>query len=175
MNDTQVVITVGYGITVVISAVVMALVFRSTRQKADDAGDHERLAKLENGWGILVAVLLVLLLGLTIFSVPYDNTEARDNQQVVEVTAQQYGWAIQPSTVKAGEPVRFELESKDVQHGFGVYQDWELVFQVQVPAKDQNPQRYVHTFDEPGTYDVLCLEFCGFQHHNMRGQLKVTQ
>lgn len=74
---------------------------------------------------------------------------------------------MRPSTIKADRPVDFRLVSRDVQHGFGVYKGNELVFQVQVPAKDQPEQRYVTSFDEPGTYEINCLEFCGFQHHEM--------
>jgi cytochrome c oxidase subunit 2 len=29
-------------------------------------------------------------------------------------------------------------------------------------------------FDRPGTYQVLCLEFCGMSHHAMRGLIEVT-
>ena len=29
------------------------------------------------------------------------------------------------------------------------------------------------TFDQPGTYTVLCLEFCGMSHHRMRGVVEV--
>lgn len=30
-----------------------------------------------------------------------------------------------------------------------------------MPAKDQPEQRYVTSFDEPGTSEINCLEFCG--------------
>jgi cytochrome c oxidase subunit II len=72
-------------------------------------------------------------------------------------------------------PVEFHLRSRDVQHGFGVYDGNKLLFQVQVPAKGQTEQDLVHTFSKPGTYDVLCMEFCGFQHHTMRGTLRVVR
>lgn len=172
MNDTQVVIAVVYTVAVVIAGVVAALVLRSTREKRRGTVDEGQLSKLEGRYGVLVAGFLVVLLFSTIFSVPYGKTAA-EGAQVVRVTAQQYGWAVQPSTIKAGKPVDFRLISKDVQHGFGVYKGHELVFQVQVPAKDQPEQRYVHTFDKGGVYEINCLEFCGFQHHAMRGTLRV--
>jgi heme/copper-type cytochrome/quinol oxidase subunit 2 len=28
-------------------------------------------------------------------------------------------------------------------------------------------------FPEPGSYTVLCLEFCGMAHHRMRGVVEV--
>ena len=172
MNDTQVLIAVVYTVAVVIAGVVAALVLRSTREKRRGAVDEGQLSKLEGRYGVLVAGFLLVLLFSTIFSVPYGKTDAK-GAQVVRVTAQQFGWAVAPSTIKAGKTVDFRLISKDVQHGFGVYKGHELVFQVQVPAKDQPEQRYVTTFDKPGTYEINCLEFCGFQHHAMRGTLKV--
>jgi cytochrome c oxidase subunit 2 len=115
----------------------------------------------------------VILLALTITSVPYGRS-AGDAPQRVAVQAQQFGWAVQPAAVRAGRPVEFRLQSKDVQHGFGVYDGTKLLFQVQVPARREHVQRYVYTFDQKGSYDILCMEFCGFQHHQMRGVIKVT-
>ena len=174
MNGTQLLLTIAYSILVFASLIGLAFLIRSTRAKHAGEVDHARLAVGENRWGVVVVVLLVVLLALTIFSVPYGKTDAPAGAQVVQVTGQQFGWAISPGTVEAGRPVEFVLRSRDVQHGFGVYRDDELVFQVQVPAKGQTRQRYTHTFDRPGTYEILCLEFCGYQHHMMRGVLKVT-
>jgi cytochrome c oxidase subunit 2 len=172
MNDTQIVIAVGYTALVVVVGVVAALIIRSTRGEQREV-DHGRLAQMENRWGAIVVVALGILLFATIFAIPYGKTEAAGNAQRVTVVGQQFGWGLQPAQVEAGREVQFELTSRDVQHGFGVYDGTELVFQVQVPAKDQNPQLYTHTFEKPGTYDILCLEFCGVQHHAMRGKLTV--
>jgi cytochrome c oxidase subunit II len=173
MNDTQVVIAVGYTALVIAVGVVAALVLRSTRSRPDGEVDTGRLASLEGRWGAIVVAALGVLLFATIFSVPYGNTRGGEDAQHVTVTGQQFGWAVQPAEVEAGREVQFKLVSKDVQHGFGVYDGTELVFQVQVPAKGQTPQLYTHTFERSGTYDILCLEFCGAQHHAMRGTLRV--
>jgi cytochrome c oxidase subunit II len=173
MNDTQVVIAVGYTALVIAVCVVAALILRSTRSPARAEVDTSRLAHLEGRWGAIVVVALAVLLFATIFSVPYGKTRGGEGAQHVTVTGQQFGWGVQPAEVEAGREVQFELLSKDVQHGFGVYDGTELIFQVQVPAKGQTPQLYTHTFEKPGTYDILCLEFCGAQHHAMRGTLRV--
>lgn len=34
--------------------------------------------------------------------------------------------------------------------------------------------RLVHTFDRPGRYRLLCLEFCGVVHHDMVAEFEVT-
>ena len=30
-------------------------------------------------------------------------------------------------------------------------------------------------FDRPGTYPVMCLEYCGMSHHVMRGVIEVQE
>ena len=173
MNTTQLVIAVGYGIAVLISIGILIALLRSIRPRHQGETDHDRLAGMEVRWGMAVVVMLLSFLFLTIFSIPYDDTKAGPGGQKVEVNAQQFGWSVQPAEVRRGVPVEFTLRSKDVQHGFGVYDGSKLIFQVQVPAKGQSPQKLTHTFEEAGTYDILCLEFCGFQHHAMRGSLRV--
>jgi cytochrome c oxidase subunit 2 len=36
------------------------------------------------------------------------------------------------------------------------------------------PSSLIHTFTEPGTYTVRCLEYCGIAHHAMRDHLIVA-
>jgi cytochrome c oxidase subunit 2 len=69
-------------------------------------------------------------------------------------------------------PVEFQLVTTDVTHGVGIYDGGKLLVQAQViPGQTQT---LVYTFDEPGTYDVLCLEYCGHNHHEMVSTLAVT-
>ena len=91
----------------------------------------------------------------------------------VRVTGVQFAWAIDPPEVRADRPVEFQIGSRDVNPGFGVYSPHgTLLTQVQViPGKTQ---KLVWTFHETGTYKILCLEFCGAGHHEMVAELKVT-
>ena len=74
--------------------------------------------------------------------------------------------------MRAHEPVEFIATSRDVNHGFGIYKGTKFVAQVQVvPDRDQ---RLVHTFTETGRYTVLCLEFCGVNHHGMVASFEVV-
>lgn len=173
MNDAQLTLTLIYGVLVVMSGTALALVFRSTRAKKQAEVSEAQLAALEGRWTVLVFAFLAVTLALTLFWVPYGKTDGGRGAQVVTVRAQQFGWSVQPAVVQAGRPVEFRLTSRDVQHGFGVYRGTELLLQVQVPARGESEQRYVHTFVDRGTYEILCLEFCGFQHHAMRGTLRV--
>ena len=74
-------------------------------------------------------------------------------------------------TVPAGAPVGFHVTTLDVNHGFGIFRGHTFIAQIQVlPAKEST---LVHRFTRPGTYTVLCLEFCGMSHHKMRGVVEV--
>lgn len=169
MGTTATIIAIAYLVVVVISIAIAVYVVRTTRTRAKSA-DTEKLARAEKGWLGIVIVLLVALLFGTIFFIPYFNDPA--DRQVVEVEAVQFGWKVPPTTIVAGTPVEFALTSPDVNHGFGIYdENHVLLFQVQViPGHEQ---RGVYTFEKPGTYSILCLEFCGVGHHLMKGQLTV--
>lgn len=172
MSQTAVVITVSYAIVSLIGAAVAIGIWRSTvRQDAGEA-DVGAWSRRETGWLVAVVVGLFALLMATIFYVPYGET-AGPGKQVVRVTGVQFAWAIEPGEVRAGAPVEFLATSSDVSHAFGVYdEDGTLVLQAQVVPGET--QRIVHTFDEPGSYEVLCLEFCGVNHHEMVATLRVT-
>jgi cytochrome c oxidase subunit 2 len=48
-----------------------------------------------------------------------------------------------------------------------------MVVSSQTQAMPGYMNRLRVTFDQPGTYTVLCLEFCGMAHHRMRGVVEV--
>jgi cytochrome c oxidase subunit 2 len=70
--------------------------------------------------------------------------------------------------------VRFEVTASDVNHGFAVYND-ENVLLFQIQAVPDNPSHIVYTFKKPGRYQVVCLEFCGVNHHKMIGSIQVAR
>lgn len=174
MSRTGLVITVAYTIAVVIGSLIALALWASTRDKdeAADSGSTERHAKQETVWLFVVAFALFALLMGTIFYVPYDDS-AGPNKQIVRVTGVQFAWAIDPVEIRVGVPTEFLATSTDVNHGFGVYDPGgALIFQAQiVPGKTQ---KVVHTFDTPGRYEVLCLEFCGAKHHEMISSFQVV-
>jgi cytochrome c oxidase subunit 2 len=172
MTTTALIVAVAYCVAVAIGSVVALGVWRSTRRRAVTDGDVERYSHREGVWLIVVLAVLFALFLATIFYVPYSES-AGQGKQVVRVTAVQFAWSVQPGEVKAGVPVEFLVESRDVVHGFGVY-DADGNFQFQVQVIPQETQKVVHTFDEPGTYEILCLEYCGKDHHRMTTTLAVV-
>lgn len=170
MNPTAVLILVAYSIVTVIGVAVFLVLWHSTTRSEEI--DAEKFAHREKAWLLIVACGLVVLLFATIFFTPYGQS-APPGAQVVHVGARQFAFVLDQSTVRAGDPVEFRLRSEDVNHGFGLYtEDDEFVLQAQVVPGYETT--VVHTFDEPGTYKILCLEYCGLNHHGMVGRLEVT-
>ena len=165
MSQTAIIITVAYGIAVVIGAAISIAIWRSTTRPLED-DRAETWTRRESAWLIVLVLALFALLMGTIFYVPYGESAGAD-KQVVRVTGVQYAWAVDaPAGIKVGTPVEFLITSTDVNHGFGLYtRGGTLLRQIQiVPGQTQT---LVHTFTKPGTYEVLCLEFCGAKHHEM--------
>ena len=169
MTSTGILITVAYGVVVVFGIVVAIAVAASTRSRKEAHPDE--LAEREKTWLWIIVVTLSALFLATIWFTPYSRSASGD-KQVMEVVARQFAWDIKPATIRAGVPVELRLRSLDVNHAFGVYDPaGKLVFQVQVMP--QRTQKSVKTFDQPGTYKVLCLEFCGVLHHGMVATFEV--
>lgn len=127
----------------------------------------------------LFGLALIVLIGAnykTLGELPYINTLPRlpaAEIQPVQVVAQQWSWAITPANFKVGQTAEFHVTSKDVNHGFALYDpEFRIVAQTQAMPGYANVLRY--TFTEPGTYQVLCLEYCGVAHHEMKAEIKVA-
>jgi cytochrome c oxidase subunit II len=173
VGRTATIIAVSYTIVSVLAIVFTAFIALSTRsrRKLDDERTLHTLGEHERTWFVVVIALLVALLFATIFFTPYGKSAGPD-AQIQRVSALQFAWIMQGKPIRAGTPVEFELTSRDVNHNFGVYTaSGRFLFQVQVvPGKTQ---RYVYTFDKPGTYQVLCLEYCGLGHNTMQTSFTV--
>lgn len=172
MGRTATIIAVSYAVVCAFAIVFMLFVAVSTRgrRRASEEG-LRKLGQRERTWFAIVIGLLVALLFATIFFTPYGRG-AGAHHQTVSVKAVQFAWLIRGKPIKAGTAVEFRLTSADVNHGMAVYtQGGKLLFQVQVmPGKTQT---YVYTFKKPGTYRILCLEYCGVDHDLMQGRLTV--
>ncbi|HEY6963453.1 MAG TPA: hypothetical protein VI408_16330 [Gaiellaceae bacterium] len=170
MAGTDKLLLVAYGIAVVLAILLAFALASSTRRPRRT--DTEKLAEFEKRWLGIVVAILVALLAATIWFTPYGKSTPA-NAQIVHVDAQQFFWQLQPASVRAGTPVAFVTRSKDVNHDFAIYKGHRFVAQIQVvPDKSST---LIQTFDEPGKYTVLCLEYCGLNHQGMVASFQVTK
>lgn len=174
MTATGWVITISYSVLVIVGVAIALIIFRSTR-----VGFHVRtvdratVERREGLWGLAVLTFLTVLMAGTIFSVPYWDTGGPDDQQL-DITGRQFAFTVDPPRVQVGVPTTVQLHSDDVNHAVGLYDPEDTLIK-QVNVLPGVTQSFRITFDEPGTYDLRCLEFCGIDHHLMANELEVTR
>lgn len=158
---------------VIALALTLTFVVVARASRADIPADRVRDAayRLRRGWMAFLVVLLGTALGISLFSLPY--SKGAEAEAEVTVSGGQFFWALSPPTVPSGTRVRFDVTSVDVNHGFGIYSPGgELLGSVQAMPGYHN--KLDLTLDEPGTYLISCLEFCGVKHHEMSREFEVT-
>ena len=85
----------------------------------------------------------------------------------VYLLAKQFFW-FPILKLRAGETYRLHISSADFQHGFSLL-PMNMNFQI-VPGYDHV---LTITPQAPGTYHIVCNEFCGIGHQNMVGKIIV--
>lgn len=122
-------------------------------------------------WFWFTLIVAVITFGITIPEFPYSKAAAAPNAPHYRVVAQQYSFTL-PQTVPLNTTVVFDVTSKDVNHGFGIYDpDGHVVSQVQ--AMPDYVNHLAVKFTKPGHYTVRCLEYCGIAHSAMQGGFDV--
>lgn len=137
-----------------------------------------RITRVEIGW---IAAVLIVFVGVNLASLRYMPTlrtaqaATRTDIQDVNLTATSWNYDISSRRVETGRPVRFSGRSNDTMHGFAVYHpDGRMLFTMMLMPGLTKPTSLIHTFADPGTYKVRCLEYCGIAHHGMRDELVVV-
>ena len=152
-----------------ITATLIFFVVKYSRKKHPQAKDIEGNAWLETAWTIIPTVLFLAMFiyGWTNFS--YMREAPRD-AMVIEVTGRQWAWSFKYPNGKQtadlflalDKPVRLELRSLDVIHGFFV-----PAFRIK---EDVVPGKKNYTWFTPtqlGSFDIECTVICGVSHADM--------
>ena len=102
------------------------------------------------------------------YSEPKINKLDEKTYQVFSVASM---WQFQPAEIyiPVGSEVDFYLTSKDVTHGFNISEK-----NVNMMAVYGAINKTTVKFDKPGVYDIVCHEYCGVGHQNMRAQVIVN-
>ncbi|HUA34831.1 MAG TPA: cupredoxin domain-containing protein [Candidatus Binataceae bacterium] len=83
--------------------------------------------------------------------------------QVIDITAKRFAFSPNEVHLKAGQPVTLHLVSEDVTHGFF---SRPLGLDETIPAKQSVDVKL--TPRTPGKYSIICDNFCGSGHGNMK-------
>lgn len=106
---------------------------------------------------------------------PVTERGVKPSGQDVYLIGQRWSWTPNAVELAVDVPYRIHLSSRDVMHGFSLHQEGvasqKVNFQV-VPGYE-----YVlkMEFSEPGTYNIICQEYCGAGHQFMLGKLVVVE
>ncbi|HLP99450.1 MAG TPA: cytochrome C oxidase subunit II [Sideroxyarcus sp.] len=167
---------VAWMVSIVLIALLAVAFFYVVRHSSSE-GDGAAVAAATGRWrGRLlwgVTLLCIPIVAYTLTELPYAR-RAIGNLDTVEVQAKghQWYWEISQTEFPAGKQIEFQVTSADVNHGFAIYDtDMKIVTQTQAMPGVTNVLRY--TFEKPGTYKILCLEYCGVAHHSMMTELHV--
>ncbi len=139
-----------------------------------------------------IFISTVLLMGVFIFSIQYAKSKYKSNvpeclpydkaylepkvnkldEHTYQVFCVSQMWSFLPAEIKipAGSEVDFYLTSKDVVHGFNIAQK-----NVNMMGVYGSVNKTTVKFDKPGVYDIICHEYCGLAHQNMRAQVIVGE
>lgn len=99
----------------------------------------------------------------------YVAVHAAPRAKVIKISAKRFDYTPGNFTLKKGQPVIFELTSRDVMMGFNL-PDFSLRGDM-VPEKVTRVQ---FTPDKTGTFTFLCDIFCGSGHEEMHGTVTVV-
>jgi cytochrome c oxidase subunit 2 len=88
--------------------------------------------------------------------------------RVIQLQARQFEFAPDPVVVRAGERVRIEAVSMDVEHGLSI-PDYGIDRKIP-PGR---PQTVTFTADREGVFATHCSVICGWGHPGMHGRLIV--
>ncbi|CAH9014994.1 cytochrome C oxidase subunit II [Candidatus Nitrosacidococcus sp. I8] len=150
--------------------VVFYTVINSAKTQEDYSSFSGAWYAFRTKWFYILVVLGVVLTLLTLnpFPIPSQtkNYDSKKENQIVKVTGHQWYWDMSTDSLVTQKPVVFEVTSEDVNHGFGIYDD-DLNLLGQTQAMPEYTNKLVYTFDKPGKYHILCLEYCGLAHHGM--------
>lgn len=174
------------GFLVVLGVVIF--IFATTNMSGDNTHAKDKVYAFRKTYFWSLVTLVVLITAFTLRSLPYPIYQKASPEEQVSIVGYQWGWKMgngpmtvsadefegkQEVTIPAGRDIEFTVTSIDVNHSFGVYDAaGNIVTQVQAMPGYVNKLR--HTFNYPGDYTVICLEYCGMSHGFMIGTIHVN-
>ena len=93
----------------------------------------------------------------------------------VYIAGMRFMWDGLPVELEAGREYDIHLGAYDVQHGFSVRPEHSLSQQINLQIFPDREWVVPMTFEEPGTYRVICNEFCGPGHNQMEEKFIVRE
>ena len=154
-----------------------------------------RAERVEQAWILFIVVLQIFFFSLIVYALthhggnlartaerappdtilsnpPFDQPgvwKTADGGYRAVMVAQAFSFLPNEVVVPAGEAVEFQLTSRDVIHGFQIEGS-----NINVELIPGQVSTLTHTFRRPGEYRLVCNQYCGIGHQNMRGKVRVV-
>jgi cytochrome c oxidase subunit 2 len=171
-GDPQIAIGVVFAVLALLLATAFVVIGVQAGSEVGFQRVHDVGYWLRKRWLALLVVIGVLVVGISLFDLPYASGGSA-GRTVVKVTGGQFFWSLLPDRVPAGARIRFDVTSIDVNHGFGLYDPHgHLIGSVQAMPGYRN--KLDLTLTNPGVYRIRCLELCGLNHATMEGSFTVV-
>jgi cytochrome c oxidase subunit II len=171
-GSPQIAIGIAFAVLAALLGAVFIVIATQAGTEVGEQRVHDVGYWLRKRWLALLVALGVLVVGISFLDLPYAGGDST-GRKVVKVTGGQFFWALSPDRVRAGTPIRFDVSSVDVNHGFSLYDPGgHLIGSVQAMPGFSNELDL--TLTEPGVYRILCFEFCGVNHSTMQSTFTVT-
>ena len=170
-NDAWAISLAGIGLVTLLFIFVIA---QAGKAAPDPTGIPKKAYALRRPffWALIILGIGVAYGTLRTFPIP-NQQGALHPAQIVTVVAHQWSWEISPGPIQAGVPIEFDVASADVNHGFAIFDAHDRLL-TQTQAMPGYINRLIYTFAQPGTYRVMCLEYCGVAHYGMMDELHVV-
>jgi cytochrome c oxidase subunit II len=153
---------------IVVAGMIFLALYRSREPVSQSVVTAEGYA-IRRYWFWVVLCAAVAVFVFTIPHFPYGSAQTIGRHY--RIVAQQYSFAL-PAVLPVETQVVFDVTSRDVNHGFAIYDpQGRLVGQVQAMPDYVNHLPFV--FHVRGHYTVRCLEYCGIAHAAMQGGFDV--
>ena len=174
MQYTVFVVTILLMLVVTAAFAIVAL--NASKPAVEYAGVQEKSfsVRAKVFWAMIIAGVLIAV--ITTLDLPYAATrgDVPDDAVTIGIEGRQWLWLMDEAEVGLGDTVVFDVSAFDVNHGLGVYDpDMTLIGQTQAMPGYVNSLQV--TLDRPGTYSLLCMEYCGLSHHIMLSQITVGE
>lgn len=111
-----------------------------------------------------------LLLGSTIVSHAQQDPATASAPKVIEVVAKRFSFEPAKIEVAEGDRVRLVVKSADGVHGIEIK---KFKVQKKIPRGGE-PITIDFVASAAGTFPILCSEYCGESHDDMKGMLVVS-
>ncbi len=164
---------------VTIYTIYFAIVFRRPKDAPANAiGVQIHDAPVLEFWWTVIPTILVVILAIFSTKIWYDLQNTQGDVLTVEAIGYQFGFQFrypklaQPVVnelhLPVNTPTTIHVSSRDVLHGF-----WIPEFRMKADMVPGLINTVRVTPTVPGTYRIICSEFCGVAHGAMKGVLIV--